>query len=71
MQKGYLPGHIWPPWRDYMRSIYSMSPGHRQYLRESSESLSAQLLEIFEGDQPVQEAPVLANQALQQEVGQA
>jgi len=68
MQKDFLPDHIWPPSQDYMRSIYATSPALRQYLRESGESFSDHLLEIFKGVQPVQEAPVPANQALQQEV---
>jgi hypothetical protein len=67
-QKDYLPDHIWPTCQHYMRSIYSTSPALRQCLRENRESLSDQLLEIFKGVQPVQEAAVPANQAQQQEV---
>jgi hypothetical protein len=68
MQKDYLPDHAWPLWQHYMRSIYSTSPALRQCLRENSESLADQLLEIFKGVQPVQESAVPANQAQQQEV---
>jgi hypothetical protein len=68
MQKDFLPDHIWPRWADYMRSIYATSPALRQCLRESGEGFSDQLFEMFKGVQPVQEAAVPANQALQQEV---